>query len=890
MIGKTLGHYQITEKLGEGGMGVVYKARDTHLDRFAALKVLPPEKVSDPERKRRFIQEAKAASALNHPSIITIYDIDQADGIDYIAMEYVAGKTLDELIPRKGMRLSLALKYAVQIADALARAHGAGIIHRDLKPSNVMVDEHGLVKILDFGLAKLTETAGPEAETAATRTGAGMILGTAAYMSPEQAEGKHIDTRSDIFSFGSMLYEMLTGQRAFRGDTRASTIASILREDPKPISQVAEGLPREVERIVRRCLRKDPEQRFQTMADLRVALEELKEESDSGALDGPGVSGAAVRSRLWWAGAAAGLVVIVVASGIGGWLWINRSHQRLPEAPMTAVPLLTFPGDLGGPTFSPEGDRVAFHWTGEKQDNYDIYVKLIGPGDPLRLTTDPAPDFAPAWSPDGKLVAFLRGLETSVGVFVVPALGGPARRLAQIDVPGVAVYLNLAWSPDNKWLVATDQNDGGPTHAHGFHLISVETGEKTRLTSPPASWVVSGDILPSFSPDGHSLAFVRRLDEGIADVYRISLTDDYRAKGDPERLTYENRDISSPVWTRDGNQILYSSGNYFTTGRVVRRIALSVPKGSGGYPATQESFGEDALELAISPAGRRLAYHRGYWDINIYRIELHDENGRVGAPQKFIASTRPDREQEYSPDGKMITFTSARSGSQEIWVCNADGSNPRQLTSMGGPLTGDVRWSPDSRMLVFDSLKEGSLDLYLISAEGGSPRRLTSDLKTEADASWSRDGKWVYFWSDRSGDDQVYKVPSGGGEAIQVTRKGGLYASESPDGKWLYYSKSSAGGWAIWKVPSGGGEESQFHEGPIIGGTYNFVVVEDGIYFTKSGGTLDFIDFKSGKTRTLCRIEKGVEFGLSISPDHRWILCSLREEGSNDLMLVENFR
>src|SRR5512137_104484 len=298
MIGKTLGHYQITDKLGEGGMGVVYKARDTHLDRFAALKVLPPEKVSDPDRKRRFIQEAKAASALNHPSIITIYDIDQADGVDFIAMEYVAGKTLDELIPRKGMRLSLALKYAVQIADALARAHGAGIIHRDLKPSNVMVDEHGLVKVLDFGLAKLTETAGPEAETVSTRTGEGAIVGTVAYMSPEQAEGKHIDARSDIFSFGSMLYELLTGQRAFRGDTRASTIASILREEPKPSSQAAEGWPREADNIVRRCLRKDPENRFQTMADLKVALSELKEESDSGVLETTSEAEASPRRRL----------------------------------------------------------------------------------------------------------------------------------------------------------------------------------------------------------------------------------------------------------------------------------------------------------------------------------------------------------------------------------------------------------------------------------------------------------------------------------------------------------------------------------------------------------------------------------------------------------------
>ena len=216
MIGKRLLHFDILEKLGEGGMGVVYKARDTHLDRLVAIKVLPAEKVADPERRRRFVQEAKAASALNHPNIVTIYDIGQTDGIDFIAMEYVEGKTLDALIPRKGLRLSLALKYAVQVAEALARAHGAGIIHRDLKPSNVMVDEHGLVKVLDFGLAKLTEAAAADAETATMRTGQGVVLGTAAYMSPEQAEGKQIDSRSDVFGFGSMFYEMLTGQRAFR--------------------------------------------------------------------------------------------------------------------------------------------------------------------------------------------------------------------------------------------------------------------------------------------------------------------------------------------------------------------------------------------------------------------------------------------------------------------------------------------------------------------------------------------------------------------------------------------------------------------------------------------------------------------------------------------------
>src|SRR5437899_7338016 len=249
MIGQRLLHYEVVEKLGEGGMGVVYKARDTHLDRFVAIKVLPPEKVADPERRRRFTQEAKAASALNHPNIITIHDIDEADGMYFISMEFVAGKTLGGLIPRHGMRLGELLKYAIQIADALARAHAAGIIHRDLKPGNIMVTEQGLVKVLDFGLAKLTETA-PLNENDATCTlrqpqpvtEEGTIVGTVAYMSPEQAEGKMVDAPSDIFSFGSVMYEMLTGRRAFQHDTKAATIAAILREDPKPASQITEEL------------------------------------------------------------------------------------------------------------------------------------------------------------------------------------------------------------------------------------------------------------------------------------------------------------------------------------------------------------------------------------------------------------------------------------------------------------------------------------------------------------------------------------------------------------------------------------------------------------------------------------------------------------------------
>ena len=287
MIGETFGHYRIESKLGEGGMGVVYKAHDTHLDRPVAIKVLAPEAVADPDRKRRFVQEARTASGLNHPNILHIYDIDQSQGVDFIAMEFVPGKNLAQLIPPAGLPPADVLKYAVQIADALARAHAAGIIHRDLKPANVMVTGEGLVKVLDFGLAKLTE---PEPETSGTdstptvtirepvaRTEEGAILGTIAYMSPEQAEGRPVDARSDIFSFGSMLYEMLTGHRPFRGGSKLATLSAILNQEPAPLSELVPASATELDAIVTRCLRKEPERRFQHFADLKVELEELRE-------------------------------------------------------------------------------------------------------------------------------------------------------------------------------------------------------------------------------------------------------------------------------------------------------------------------------------------------------------------------------------------------------------------------------------------------------------------------------------------------------------------------------------------------------------------------------------------------------------------------------------
>ena len=297
MVGRRVQQYQFIEKLGAGGMGEIYKAQDTRLTRTVAIKVLPSSKSGDPERRRRFLQEAQAASGLNHPSIITIHDVISDGDTEFMVMEFVPGKTLNDLIPKGGLRVPLLIKYALQMSDALSAAHAAGIVHRDLKPANVMVTESGLVKILDFGLAKMTDQAIPD--DGATRTMAsgapltveGSILGTVSYMSPEQAQGKKVDARSDIFSFGAVLYEMATGQRAFEGESSLSTLSSILRDDPKPMSEVAPDVPPALEEVFTRCLRKNPDDRWQSMKEVQAALSMLKRESDSGSLYTTRVSG-----------------------------------------------------------------------------------------------------------------------------------------------------------------------------------------------------------------------------------------------------------------------------------------------------------------------------------------------------------------------------------------------------------------------------------------------------------------------------------------------------------------------------------------------------------------------------------------------------------------------
>jgi eukaryotic-like serine/threonine-protein kinase len=897
MVGRTISHYEIIEKLGEGGMGVVYKARDTHLDRFVAIKVLPPEKVADAERKRRFVQEAKSASALNHPNIITIHDIASDNGIDFIAMEYVPGKSLNQVITRKGLPLAEVLKYAVQIADALATAHAAGIIHRDLKPGNVMVSgapaRSGFIKVLDFGLAKLTDTANsPDGEftgsmhqEGAPVSAEGAIVGTVSYMSPEQAEGKKVDARSDIFSFGVLLYEMVTGQRAFQGDSRLSTLSAVLREEPKPINQIVEGVPRELERIIARCLRKNPERRWQTMADLKVALEDLKEESDSGSLSvAPTQQQRSGRLLVW-----AGTLLAAFILGVGA-LWLMRSARKTPEAALNPVPLTTYPGAQGWPSFSPDGNLVAFGWNGEKRDNGDIYVKMIGTnGPPLRLTTDAAPDYNPAWSPDGRFIAFLRGLPSGKrAVMLIPAIGGLERKIAEIFSES-----QPTWSPDGNWLAISEKDS--ETEPYALSLLSVETAEKRRLTSP--SKQSYGDFDAAFSPDGRSLAFSRGINadaNGHGDLYLLSLSDGWKPAGAPRQITFGNQDAHYPAWTADGREIVYSVGLLVPRG--LWRIPVLGRVAGRAEPQRLSYVGNDAFEPAVSRKAHRLAYSHDFSHSSIWRMAAPGpEDNRLRAlkqPFSLVSSTRDDFSPQFSPDGKKLAFQSSRSGSPEVWVCDADGSHAVQVTSFGGPDVTTPRWSPDGGRIAFDSNAAGEFDIYVVAADGGKPQRMTTNPANDGNPSWSQDGRWIYFDSARTGEQQVWKMPANGGEAVQVTKDGGYGPLESPDGKFLYYTKALFSG-SLWRIPIEGGEASKVLEG--LSYYQNLAIVGNGLYFvtrttTTGDSSIQFLSFATNNISSIAAFEKSPVWGLTVSPDGKWILYGLEQQSGSELMLVENFR
>ena len=877
--GQRLGPYEVVGTLGAGGMGEVYRARDARLGREVAIKVLPADKLTDPARRARFEQEARAVAALNHPHIVTIHEIESAEGVDYIVMELVAGKTLDALIPRHGMRVGEVLRIAIPLADALAAAHGAGIVHRDLKPANVMVTPEGVVKVLDFGLAKLTqadEASGEDATTLDARarlSRPGTVAGTPAYMSPEQATGGQVDARSDVFSFGAVLYEMVTGRRPFGGASTAEMLAALLKEEPHPPSEVVADVPKELERIILRCLRKEPQRRFQHMTDLLVELQEVKEESDSAAV--APAAAAARKKRATWG--VAGLAVLLIASAAAAWLWRSRTTPLLPAR---VVPLTALPGHEDAATFSPDGQQVAFSWNGEKGDNGDIYVKLIGASELHRLTTDPAADAFPAWSPDGRQIAFVRWSPPGINaIHLISPLGGADRKLSDLSVGSGAT---LSWSPDGQWIAAARVGFPAETtpDARSIYLIPVEGGEPRRLTQAQQAGL---DRAPALSPDGRRLAYaacVTRLMPWPCDVHVVELGPDLVPTGSPRRLTRQGFQIGRIAWAPDGRSLVYDTelgpGVFY----------LWQVDADGRWPPERvEVAGMGARWPAIW--GNRLAFTRRLYDQDIVRLTP----GR--APEPFPASSSYwDGNSQFSPDGRRLAFESMRSGERmEIWLAAADGQNPVQLTRGPGRWQGSPAWSPDGRRIAFDSQGEdGHWDIWTVDVEGGAPRRLTQDPGNENQPSWSRDGRWVYYGAVREGKGGIWRIPAAGGVEERVAGPDVSFGQESLDGKTLFCKMGVAAA-PLFVLPLTGGPAKRLLD--CVRGGRGFAVVEGGVYYAACGQgpdtQLQRLDLATGKDSVVATLEK-YRGMLAVSPDGKTILYTTETRSGSDLMLVEGFR
>jgi Tol biopolymer transport system component/DNA-binding winged helix-turn-helix (wHTH) protein len=599
-----------------------------------------------------------------------------------------------------------------------------------------------------------------------------------------------------------------------------------------------------------------------------------------------------VTPRRWWRWATA----VVALMGLGCILWFLHPASKNPEPQLAINPLTAAPDPEGNPSFSPDGNQVAFIRREKSQSESHIYVKLIGTGGPpLRLTAGPVLDHSPAWSPDARYIAFLRELSPEKSaVLLIPALGGPERKIAEVFQSALFPCTYLTWSPDGNSLVVSDRDT--PKQPTGLYQLAIDTGEKRRLTSPPspAIWDWSGDTCPSFSPDGRILAFSRTVDVK-ADLYLLAVSDGLKGVDEPKRIDVGKLRAYGPVWSEDGREIIFWDGG--SPRAVLWRIYISGSEGRSTEPRRLVALGENAIEAAISPRGHRLAYTSSSSHSSIWRTAApggskardekisRSENGDT----PFIYSTRNDLAPEFSPDGKRIAFMSSRSGNWEIWVCDSDGLNPIQLTSFRGPSVTNPRWSPDGGRIAFDNDAKGEPDIWVINADGGKPQRMTTDPANDGNPSWSGDGRWIYFDSARTGEQQVWKIPATGGDAIQVTRDGGLAPRESPDGKFIYFGKAL--GASVWRIPVGGGQAIQMIEN--VSDPENFVIVSKGIYFvpgTALGSSIEFLDFATNHTKRVASFGKPFSSGLALSPDGRWILYTQVDQEGAELRLVENFR
>jgi eukaryotic-like serine/threonine-protein kinase len=771
--GTKLGPYEIVASLGAGGMGEVYRARDPRLGREVAIKVLPTYFCRDQDRLRRFEQEARAAGALNHPNVLAVYDVGTHDGAPYLVTELLEGATLRGRLGVGPLPLRKAIEYAAEVAHGLAAAHDKGIVHRDLKPENIFVCRDGRTKILDFGLAKLTA---PEAGDATStdlglrdQTGEGVVLGTAGYMSPEQVRGEKADERSDVFSFGVVLYEMLSGQRAFPGASAADRASAILKEDPPELRATGRNIPAAMERIVRHCLEKSPEERFQSARDLGFHLETVLTDSEASASAGVPLDRKKKTLPLRWIFAG---LAFLAAAGAGWWY---RGRLQSDHREVTFLRLTDFAGLEESPAFSPDGKSVTFvsDSTGSRQ----IWIRLLAGGPPLQVTHDAGEHLDPRWSQDSAAIIYYTPPpegDVQGALWEVPALGGQPRRL-------VSSMSSADVSHDGNRLTFFRLN------GKQMELVASDRdGSNARVVTQAA--VSFSYRRPRWSPDDGSIAYLHSRTNWADDIYVVS-----SAGGSPRQVTNDNTLMGGFAWLAGGSRLVYSTARGSTVLYLPTMHLWTISP--AGKDPQQLTFGEVGDESPDVDRAGRIVVSRRRMQFDIWKFPVDGTPAdNVRTAVRVTHQTGQVQTPSLSPDDREMVYLSDNGGHGNLWVMELASGETHQITyeKDRGTVMGVPLWSPDGKFITFATNRPSTtgraVGYWLIHADGSGMHLAVPE---GAWTTWGPDSKWLYY-ADSSpvrdtGSFRLLKSPVDGGAAVVVRTDNARGPALSPDGSTLYY-------------------------------------------------------------------------------------------------------
>jgi Tol biopolymer transport system component/tRNA A-37 threonylcarbamoyl transferase component Bud32 len=874
MIGKKVSRYRIVEKLGGGGMGVVYKADDTRLRRQVALKFLPEELSRDPNALERFEREAQAASALNHPNICTIHDIDEHEGRRFITMELLEGTTLKHRIRGKPLGSAEILDLAIQLADGLDAAHSRGVIHRDIKPTNIFITPTGHAKVLDFGLAKLIqERSVLDAATATAKpvddslTGPDVALGTVTYMSPEQALGKELDARTDLFSLGVVLYEMATGTMPFKGDTSVATFDAILHQAPTAPIRLNPELPAELDRIINKALEKDRDVRYQSAAELHADLKRLKRDIQSGSSQKALAADSRFAAPSPWRRKAVAILGAVCLVAIGVALWRGGARQQTAAPPLGIMKfdqVTDQPGEECFPSLSPDGKSVVY--ASRRAANWDIYLQRVGGRNPRNLTeASLADDSQPAFSPDGDSIAF-RSERDGGGIFIMGATGESVRRLTDTGH-------NPAWSPDGREIVyATEgvREPGTRNTVSQLWVVDVFNGER-RLISP-------GDaVQPHWSPNGHRIAYWQ-YQGGQRDLATIP------AQGGTAISVTDDTPMDwNPVWSPDGHYLYFSSNR----GGSMNLWRVLIDEQSGrvlGAPEPVTTPSPYSGQLSFSRDGTLLAYADSISSTEMQRVGFDPVIGKSVGQPLAVTSPAGSRDPSCSYDGSSLAFVSGRN-QDDIFVMRTDGTELRQLTDDSYRDLAPS-WLPDVKRIIYFSNRSGRYQIWAIDADGSGLRQLTE----AADEMWypvvAPDGRRIAAFDSQEGKVSVFDVARPWNEQspqlLSALDKPGsrfLPGSWSPDGRRLAGRELMADG-RQQGILVYSFEDRRFEELTSAADGFAAWLQDSRRLVFAAGGKLNLIDSRSREIDEILSVAPHSITTVSVSVDNRNIYFNVdREEG-----------